>query len=225
MYSTRARILSPFRTPPNASTLKEWSFFDHFWVDPETLNYIAGTHKSSRVSRFFRGRMKKSKTRYTDTNGPKMDHCLRPSFTLIFRKIQQTSRVTVFCSVQTMLQKVMKITRFELLWGPFIHRDQASKRVHKIMQNDAKMHHKSARNDHEKTQIPMLQCSKTHAVDRAAKLHENAFILVVPVLRCSKNEFQNHPKSSRIYPKCPPRGGPIRSVYFHMIILRTRFAK
>ena len=80
------------------------------------------------------------------------------------------------------------------------------------MQNDAKMHHKSARNDHEKTQIPMLQCSKTHAVDRAANLHENAFIFVVTVLRCSKNEFQNHPKSSRIYPKCPPRGGPIRSV-------------
>ena len=90
------------------------------------------------------------------------------------------------------------------------------------MQNDAKMHHKSARNDHEKTQIPILQCSKTHAVDRAAKLHENAFILVVPVLRCSKNEFQNHPKSSRIYPKCPPRGGPIRSVYDMIWILEFR---
>ena len=82
--------------------------------------------------------------------------------------------------VQKTLQKVMKITRFELLWGPFIYRDQASKRVHKIMQNDAKMHHKSARNDHEKIQIPILQCSKTHAVDRAANLHENAFIFVVP---------------------------------------------
>ena len=58
----------------------------------------------------------------------------------------------------------------------------------------------------------MSQWSKTHAVDRAANLHENVFIFVVPVLRCSKNEFSNHPKSSRIYPKCPPRGGPIRSV-------------
>ena len=114
--------------------------------------------------------------------------------------------------VQKTLQKVMKITRFELLSGPFIYRDQASRRVHKIMQNDAKIHHKSARNDHEKTQIPILQCSKTQAVDRAANLHGNAFIFAVPVLRCSKNEFQNHPKSSRIYPKCPPRGGPIRSV-------------
>ena len=35
----------------------------------------------------------------------------------------------------------------------------------------------------------MLQWSKTHAVDRAANLHENAFILVVPVLRCSKMNF------------------------------------
>ena len=97
--------------------------------------------------------------------------------------------------VQKTLQKMMKITRFELLWGPFIYRDQASRRVHKIMQNDAKMHHKSARNDHEKTHIPMLQCSKTHAVDRAANLHENAFIFVVTVLRCSKNEFS---KSSKV---------------------------
>ena len=53
--------------------------------------------------------------------------------------------------VQKTIQKVMKITRFELLWGPFIYPDQASKRVHKIMQNDAKMHHKSPRNEHEKT--------------------------------------------------------------------------
>ena len=63
------------------------------------------------------------------------------------------------------------------------------------MQNDAKMHHKSARNDHEKTQIPMLQWSKTHAVDRAANLHENAFTFVVTVLRCSKHEFS---KSSKV---------------------------
>jgi len=48
------------------------------------------------------------------------------------------------------------------------------------MQNDAKMHHKSPQNDHEKTLIPILQCSKTHAVDRPAKLHQNAFPFVVP---------------------------------------------
>ena len=52
---------------------------------------------------------------------------------------------------QKTLQKVMKITRFELLRGPFIYRDQASRRELKIMQNDAKMHDKSPRNEHEKT--------------------------------------------------------------------------
>ena len=53
--------------------------------------------------------------------------------------------------VQKTLQKMMKITRFELLRGPLIHRDQASRREPKIMQNDAKMHDKSPRNEHEKT--------------------------------------------------------------------------
>ena len=50
--------------------------------------------------------------------------------------------------IQKTLQKVMKITRFELLRGRFTHRDQASRRELKIMQNDAKMHHKSPRNEH-----------------------------------------------------------------------------
>ena len=142
-----------------------------------------------------------------------MDHFYATKFLHHFSENPANVTGNGIFPVRKTLQKVMKITRFELLWWPFIYRDQAYKRVHKIMQNDAKMHHKSARNDHEKTQIPILQCSKTHAVDRAANLHVNAFIFVVPVLRCSKNEFQNHPKSSRIYPKCPPRGGPIRSVF------------
>ena len=81
---------------------------------------------------------------------------------------------------QKTLQKVMKFTRFELLRWPLIDGDHASRREPKIMQNDAKMHHKSPQNDHEKTLIPILQCSKTHAVDRPAKLHQNAFAFVVP---------------------------------------------
>ena len=52
---------------------------------------------------------------------------------------------------QKTFQKVMKITRFEFLRGPFIDRDQASRRELKIMQNDAKMHDKSPRNEHEET--------------------------------------------------------------------------
>ncbi len=53
--------------------------------------------------------------------------------------------------MQKTLQKVMKITRFELLRGPFIVRDQAFRQELKIMQNDAKMHDKSPRNEHVQT--------------------------------------------------------------------------
>ena len=60
-YRARAPILSPFRTPPNAFTFRETSTFDPFRVDAETQNYTTDTHKSSQVSRFLRGRVKKSK--------------------------------------------------------------------------------------------------------------------------------------------------------------------
>ena len=48
-----SRILSPFRTAPNASTPKGAALFAHFWVDPKCLHFIVATHKSPRVSRFF----------------------------------------------------------------------------------------------------------------------------------------------------------------------------
>ena len=74
---------------------------------------------------------------------------LRPSFALIFLGYPQSVTLwSIFAGSKT-LQKVMKITRFELLRGPFIYRDQASRRELKIMQNDAKMHDKSPRNEHE----------------------------------------------------------------------------
>ena len=59
--------------------------------------------------------------------------------------------------VQKTLQKMMKITRFELLRAPFVDRDQVCRREAKIMQNDARMQLKSSQNDHEKTWIPILQ--------------------------------------------------------------------
>ena len=73
-----------------------------------------------------------------------------------------------------------KITRFELLRRAFIHRDQAFKRVPKIMQNYAKMHRKSPQNEHEKMWIAVLQWSETHVVASPAKMHQNAFIFVFP---------------------------------------------
>ena len=128
-----------------------------------------------------------------------MDQFFAAEFCIYFSENPPNVTSNVIFSTQKTLQKVMKITRFELLRGPFIYRDQASRREPKIMQNDAKMHHKSPRNEHEKIQIPVVQCSKTHAVDRPAKLHENAFAFVVPVLLCVRHGCKNRSKSLKFY--------------------------
>ena len=117
--------------------------------------------------------------------------------------------------------KITKITRFELLWGPFIDRYQASRRVLKIMQNYAKIHIKSP---HEKIWHPVLQWSKTHAVERPAKMHQNAFIFVAPGVdlltpwmqkpfKIVDNDRCGHVRCLR---SGPPRGVPIRSVFYYM---------
>ena len=82
--------------------------------------------------------------------------------------------------VSKTLQKVIKITHFDVLQGPFIHRDQASRRASKILQNYVKMHLKSPQNEHEKVSRPVLQWSKTHTVAGPSNTHGHAFIFVVP---------------------------------------------
>ena len=108
-----------------------------------------------------------------------MDHFFATEFYHYFSENPPNVTNNAIFPTQKTLQKVMKITRFELLRGRFTYRDQASRRELKIMQNYSKMQHKSPRNEHEKTWIPVAQCSKTHAVDRPAKLHQNAFAFVV----------------------------------------------
>ena len=78
------------------------------------------------------------------------------------------------------VQKVIKITHFDALRIPFVDLEQAFIRISKIMQNYAKMQLESPQNEHEKTCPPVLQWPKTHAVARPAKMHQNAFIFVVP---------------------------------------------
>ena len=80
-----------------------------------------------------------------------MDHFYATKFLHHFSENPANDTGNGIFPVQKTLQKVMEITRFELLRGPFIPRDHASTRELKIMQNDAKMHHKSPRNEHEKT--------------------------------------------------------------------------
>ena len=103
--------------------------------------------------------MKKSKQKhYTRVQMARTWIFLRPSFGIIFQKIQhQNVTGNGIFPVQKTLQKMMKITRFELLRAPFVDRDQVCRREAKIMQNDAKMQLKSSQNDHEKTWIPILQ--------------------------------------------------------------------
>ena len=63
------------------------------------------------------------------------------------------------------------------------------------------MHEKSPRNAHEKIYIPIVQCSKTHAVDRPAKLHQNAFAFVVTGVALRTPWMQNRSKSLKFYHK------------------------
>ena len=80
-----------------------------------------------------------------------MDHFFATEFYPYFSENPPNVTNNAIFPTQKTLQKVMKITRFELLRGRFTYRDQASRRELKIMQNDAKVHHKSPRNEHEKT--------------------------------------------------------------------------
>ena len=57
---------------------------------------------------------------------------------------------------------MMKITRFDVLRGPLIDLDQASRRMRKIMQNYAKLHHRKI--SVKKYAPPILQLPNTHAV-------------------------------------------------------------
>ena len=80
-----------------------------------------------------------------------MDHCFATEFYLYFSGNPPNVASNGIFPTQKTLQKVMKITRFELLRGRFTYRDQASRRELKSMQNYSKMQHKSPRNEHEKT--------------------------------------------------------------------------
>ena len=109
-----------------------------------------------------------------------MDHFFATKFYHLFSKNPRNVPTNAIFPGQKTLQKVMKITHFDVLGGPFVNRDQASRRELKIMQNCVKMHQKSSQNDRGKKLIPVSQWSKMHAVAWFAKVHQNAFIFIVP---------------------------------------------
>ena len=82
-----------------------------------------------------------------------MDHFFAIKFYIYFSENPPNVPTNAIFIEQKTLQKVMEITHFDVLGGPFVHRDQASGREPKIMQNDVKMQIKSSQNDREKIVI------------------------------------------------------------------------
>ena len=80
-----------------------------------------------------------------------MIHFFATKFYFYFSGNPQSNGVSSIFAGSKTLQKVMKVTHFDVLQGPFVDGDQASRRVSKIVQNGVKMHLKSLQNDHEKS--------------------------------------------------------------------------
>ena len=94
---------------------------------------IAGTHKSSRVSRFvFRGRVKK--LRFSKTNDPKIDNFFATKCYFHFsgNPPNITGNLIFYCNKR---KKLMKISVIELLHGLFVYFGWVIGRMPKIMQN------------------------------------------------------------------------------------------
>ena len=79
-----------------------------------------------------------------------MIHFFATKFYSYFSGNPQSNGVSLIFAGSKTLQKVMKVLHFDVLQGPFVDGDQASRRVSKIVQNYAKMHLKSLQNAHEK---------------------------------------------------------------------------
>ena len=135
--SPEARILWTFRTPPKPSTLKEASFFDHFWVDPGGLNYMGATPKSASRSRFFEVASKIKKHYIHKLMARKWFTLSRHCFTFIFQKSTKRWGELDFCGVKN-ASKVMKITQYAFWRSPRTIRRWRSG-FHTGIQNRAKL--------------------------------------------------------------------------------------
>ena len=80
-----------------------------------------------------------------------MDHFFATKFYFYFSGNPQSNGVSSIFAGSKTLQKLIKITHFDVLQGSFVDGDQASGRVSKIVQNYVKMHLNSLQNDHEKS--------------------------------------------------------------------------
>ena len=93
-----------------------------------------------------------------------MIHFFATKFYIYFSGNPQSNGVSLIFEGSKTLQKLIKVTHFDVPQGPFVDGDQASRRVSKIVQNYVKMHLKSQQNERTKIWNRVLQWSKTHAV-------------------------------------------------------------
>ena len=80
-----------------------------------------------------------------------MIHFFATKFCIYFSGNPQSNGVSLIFAGSKTHQKMMKMKHFDVLQGPFVDGDQASRRVSKIVQNYAKMHLKALQNYHEKS--------------------------------------------------------------------------
>ena len=110
----------------------------------------------SRSTFFARSRKKFKKSIPSVWMAPKWITFSRPSFVFIFQEICKAMAGARFLRGRKRFKKVIKIMHFDVLQGPFVDLEQASRQISKIVQNDGKMQLKSPQNDHEKTCAPFL---------------------------------------------------------------------
>ena len=108
-----------------------WSFLR----GPKSKNFMGLTPKSSPESRFFWGRVKTFKNTIPVYRCPKMNHFFAKKFYLYFSGNPANVTEMSISEGSKTFQKVMKIMRFELLSGPFVHLGWVLGRVPKIMKN------------------------------------------------------------------------------------------
>ena len=115
-----------------------------------------------------------------------MDHFSAINFCFCFSGIIPSVGLSSF-SIK-MLEKVMKITHFDVLGGPFVDLEQACRRVPTIMQNYAKVHTKSRKMSTKEYGIRFCNGQKCTPSLHLRKCIKTRSFLSFPILFCSRHE-------------------------------------
>ena len=117
---------------------------------PKIENYMGATPKSSQVSRFFRGRVKKSKNTIPEYKWPENIFFATKFYPYFSGNPPNVGLSSIF-PVSKTHEKMMKIAIFELLHGPFVYLGWVVGRVPKILQNGPETRSNPTSNEQKKT--------------------------------------------------------------------------